>query len=249
MISNNLADQTVAQVVSDNIKAAHVFKKYGIDFCCGGGISVQKACEKKNLDTATVCDEIAQSRQKGVRMPDYQNWSLPFLIDYIVNTHHVYVTESIHILNQYVEKVARVHGEHHPPLLDIRRLYHQLADELSLHLQKEETVLFPYVKSLAAAQQDPQTAFYQPPFGTVNNPIALMRAEHDTAGEICKEIADLTEQYQTPEWACNTFKALYAKLQEFEEDLHIHVHLENNILFPKAILLEKEVLATTLHQV
>lgn len=242
MIDTNLADKTVAQVVSDNIKAAHVFKKYGIDFCCGGGISVQKACEKKNLDTAALCAEIAEEIQKDSRMPNYKAWSLPFLIDYIVNTHHVYVTESLNILNQYVEKVARVHGQSHPPLLAIQHLYHQLADELSLHLKKEEAILFPYIKSLAAAK-DQHTAFYQPPFGTVNNPIAMMRAEHDTAGEICKQIADLTQQYQAPEWACNTFKAMYAKLQEFEDDLHIHVHLENNILFPSAALLEKEVLS------
>ncbi len=239
---NDLTQKTVAEVVSNNIKTAHVFKKYGIDFCCGGNVSIQKACENKNIDIATLYAEIDETIRKNAYVPSYETWPLPFLITYIVNMHHAYVTESLHLLDQYVEKVVRVHGQNHPPLLEIKVLYQELANEMRQHMRKEEAVLFPYIQSLAAAQTSKQTP-PTPPFGSISNPIGMMQTEHDAAGDICRKIAVLTQQYQPPIWACNTFKALYAKLAEFEEDLHIHVHLENNILFPKALLLEKQVLS------
>ena len=231
-------EKTVADYVIENIKTAHIFKKYGIDFCCGGSVSLEKACKKKEIDIETIEQELL-TVDKIDYMHDYDKWSLDFLIDYIVNVHHSYVNESIPIISQYAAKVAKVHGQHYKEVVEVNQLFHVVANELLGHLQKEEQVLFPYVKQLIDAKKNGGMKTY-PPFGTVNNPIRMMEYEHENAGEIFQEIASLTNNYTPPEGACNTFKALYAKLEEFEQDLHRHIHLENNILHPKSIELERE---------
>lgn len=232
----------VADVVSVNIKAAHVFKKYGIDFCCGGGISIRKACEKNNIEVNTLLQDLKNLDDKVLPSQNFNNWELDFLIDYIVNTHHVYVTESLGLIDEYATKVARVHGEGHPPVIKIRELFSLVADELTSHMQKEENVLFPYIKKLIAAKRE-HSKLEAPHFGTVTAPINMMENEHEAVGNLLKEIAKLSDNYTPPEWACNTFKALYAKLDEFEQDLHIHIHLENNILFPKAVAIESGIVS------
>ncbi|WP_452601330.1 iron-sulfur cluster repair di-iron protein [Pontimicrobium sp. MEBiC06410] len=229
--------KTVADFVTENIKTADVFKKHGIDFCCGGGITIEKACAKNNVDQSLLEQELLDVTKIIDRAYDYDSWSLTFLIDHIINVHHTYVKESLPILSQYANKVAKVHGSHYPKLVTVNKLFHEVANELLAHLQKEERVLFPYIKQMEANNTSSSS-----PFGSVNNPIKMMEHEHENAGGIFKEIAVLTNNYMPPEGACNTFKALYAKLQEFEEDLHKHIHLENNILHPKAILLETELL-------
>lgn len=231
-------DKTVGETVTENIKTAHVFKKYGIDFCCGGGISIEKACEKKDVDFSTLEEELlnVDTTQKSY---DFDKWELGFLIDHIVNVHHTYVQESIPLILQYSNRVAKVHGHHYSEVLEINRLFIEVSNELISHLQKEEAILFPYVKNLLQIKEAGAKAS-TPPFGTVNNPVAMMEEEHENAGDILKSIAKLSNNYTPPEEACNTFRALYAKLDEFEQDLHQHIHLENNILFPKAILLEKQ---------
>ena len=236
----NLEIKTVADTVTENIKTAHVFKKHGIDFCCGGGISIKKACEKNNIDFDTLIDELNNVENNVTFMNDYNSWELDFLIDFIVNTHHKYVEENIPLLKQYGARVAKVHGHHYTELLEIEKLINNISDELTVHMKKEELILFPFVKKLIQAQKD-QSTIEVPHFGTVDNPIKMMEVEHDDAGEAFRKISELTNQYTTPENACNTFKALYAKLEEFEENLHQHVHLENNILFPKARVLENNV--------
>lgn len=228
----------IAEVVNANIRTADIFKKYGIDFCCGGGISIAKACEKKNVPIDLLLTELESIDSKVMPSQNFNAWELDFLIDYIINTHHAYVLEAIKLLDAYSAKVSKVHGEHHPPLLEIERLYQLARTELLQHLQKEEQILFPYIKRLVKAKRE-NGQFVNAHFGTLQNPIKMMLAEHDDVGDILKEIASLTLNYTPPEWACNTFKALYAKLDEFEQDLHLHVHLENNILFPKSIALEK----------
>ena len=233
---NITKEKTVAEIVAENIKAAHIFKKYGIDFCCGGGISIEKACAKKDLDY-TLLEKELKTIDKVANKYNYASWDLSFLIDHIINVHHSYVMESIPILLQYSNKVARVHGEHHPQVIKIHQLFTEVANELSAHLKKEEHILFPYIKQLVNAKKKNLSAT-PPPFGTVKNPINMMEHEHENAGNIFKQIANLTNNYNPPQGACNTFRALYAKLKEFEQDLHEHIHLENNILFPKAILLE-----------
>ena len=230
-------EKTVAQLVTENIKTAHVFKKYGIDFCCGGGISVRKACEKKGVDFSLLKKELSEVDQETTGATNYDAWDLSFLTDHIINVHHTYVEESIPILLQYADKVARIHGRHHTEVVRINELITEAANELSTHLKKEEHVLFPYIKHLGLLEKDGKQAD-QPPFGKVKNPIMAMEDDHQHVGDIFKEIARLTNQYTPPEGACNTFRALYAKLDEFEQDLHHHIHLENNILFPKAQQLE-----------
>lgn len=236
-----LQEVKVGDVVSANINSAHVFKKYGIDFCCGGGISIQKACEKKNVDMTMLLQDLQNINEKVMPSQNFKNWELDFLIDYIVNTHHAYVRESLELLDFYASKVARVHGEGHPPVVKIYEWFLAVSEELTAHMQKEELILFPYIKNLVNTNRT-KAVLDQAPFGKVNNPIAMMESEHEKAGDILKEIARLSDNYTTPDWACNTFKALYAKLDEFEQDLHLHVHLENNILFPKAIFLEEKLL-------
>jgi regulator of cell morphogenesis and NO signaling len=231
-----LENKTVADTVAQNIKTAHVFKKHGIDFCCGGGISIKKACEKHNVNYSTLEQELLAT-EKASKTYDYNSWELEFLINHIVHIHHAYVEESIPLLLQYAERVAKVHGHHYKEVIEIKDLFVEAAQELTTHMKKEEIILFPYIKKLKAlqkAEQKPDT----PPFKTINNPIQMMEEEHEHAGDIFKKINALSNNYTPPEEACNTFKALYAKLQEFEEDLHLHIHLENNILHPKAIILE-----------
>jgi len=236
-----IENKTVAEVVAENIKTAHVFKKYGIDFCCGGNVAVREVCDKKNVNYDSLKGELQHVDDIQSRAHDYNRWALDFLVDYIINTHHSYVQESMPIMVQYANKVAKVHGEHAPEVVEINKLVTSVVEELTQHMQKEEMVLFPLVKEMVAAMKNGNeaVAFH---CGSVNNPIRVMEIEHENAGDAFKKIAELSNNYQPPEWACNTFRALYAKLEEFEQDLHQHIHLENNILFPKAAKMEEEML-------
>lgn len=233
-------EKTVAEFVTENIKTAHIFKKHGIDFCCGGGITLEKACAKNKANLPLLVKELLTVDEVVDRAYDYDKWNLDFLIDHIISVHHSYVTESLYIISQYANKVAKVHGEHYPQVIEINERFHKVANELNSHMQKEELVLFPYIKQLTLVKKD-GTLMNTPHFGTVNNPIKMMEHEHESAGNIFKEINKLTNNYTAPKEACNTFRALYAKLDEFEQDLHLHIHLENNILHPKAIALEVEI--------
>ncbi|MFC2109069.1 iron-sulfur cluster repair di-iron protein [Bacteroidota bacterium] len=228
---------TVAEIVTENIKTADVFKKFGIDFCCGGGISIAKVCEKKGIDFKVLENELSNVDKHKTQAQNYDKWSLSFLIDHIINIHHTYVSDNILVIYQYANKVAKVHGHHYTEVIEINDLFLEVANELTAHMQKEEQILFPYIKELVAAETEGKTLEI-PHFGSVKNPIQMMEMEHENAGDIFKKIAQLTNNYTPPLEACNTFKALYSKLQEFEEDLHQHIHLENNILHPKAKKLE-----------
>ncbi len=237
MENTDLQEQKIADIVALNIQTAHVFKKYGIDFCCGGGITIQKACEKKKIDINLIMQDLKNIDTKVLQSQNYNNWELDFLTDFIINTHHVYVIESLGLIDAYATKVAKVHGEHHPAVIKIKELFDLVAQDLSSHMKKEELILFPYIKRLVVANRE-NINIDKSQFGSVNNPIKLMEEEHEIVGNLLKEIAVLSNNYNPPAWACNTFKALYAKLDEFEQDLHIHIHLENNILFPKAVAME-----------
>ncbi|WBL25324.1 iron-sulfur cluster repair di-iron protein [Zunongwangia sp. HGR-M22] len=237
---NTLQTKTVGQMVTENIKTAHIFKKYNIDFCCGGGISIQKACDRSNVSFEDLARDLQNLDQPKSRATDYNNWELDFLIDHIINIHHRYVEENIPMLMQYGTKVAKVHGERHPELLKIQELFAMVATELSGHLRKEELILFPFIKKMLQAKKE-NTSLARPQFGKVDNPINMMEVEHEEAGEILKKIAKLSNNYTPPEGACNTYRAFFSKLDEFEQDLHHHIHLENNILFPKALQLEKTI--------
>ncbi|MFZ1749985.1 MAG: iron-sulfur cluster repair di-iron protein [Saprospiraceae bacterium] len=236
---NNQATLTIGDMVSENIKYSHVFKKYGIDFCCGGGVTIQKACQKGNIDIEKLMADLKSVEENVLPSQNYNNWSMDFLCDHIINTHHQYVREGLSLLKVYGEKVAKVHGDKAPELIRIHQLIEILAAELISHMHKEEQILFPFIKSMVDAGRHDRK-LPTPPFGSIDHPIHMMEDEHEVAGDILKEISSISNKFTPPIWACNTYKALFSKLDEFEQDLHIHIHLENNILFPKAKMLEQK---------
>lgn len=233
------AEETLGQLAAKDLRKAQIFKKYGLDFCCGGKKTVKQACAEKGLDVTKVEQELMQADIAPASRPlPYNEWSLDFLADYIVNTHHTYVKKTLPDLLFYASKVARVHGQRNPELVEINRHAEAVNTELTTHMMKEEKVLFPYVKALALAAKGeaPTQAAH---FGTVQNPINMMEMEHEFVGREMELIRTLSNNYTLPENACASYSMLYRMLDEFEQDLHLHIHLENNILFPKAIELEK----------
>jgi regulator of cell morphogenesis and NO signaling len=232
-------DETLGQLAAKDLRKAKVFKKYGLDFCCGGKKTVKQACTEKGLDFTKVEQELQQADTIPVSRPiPYNEWSLDFLADYIVNMHHSYVRKNLPDIKNYSEKVMRVHGTRHPELLRIHQLVEEINTELTTHLLKEEKVLFPYIREIVAAKNLAQP-LHPAHFGTVQNPIHMMEMEHEVVGKNLDEIRKLSNNYLLPGDACATFSLLYRMLDEFEDDLHLHIHLENNILFPKALEVEK----------
>lgn len=231
--------KTVGELVAEDYRAAGVFKQYGIDFCCGGKRTVAEVCTQKGVPVAELEEKLTHLEgHPGRQRLQFNEWAPPFLIDYIINVHHTYVQEKLPQLLEYSQKVAKVHGHAYPETITIADKLESLAEELFAHLRKEELVLFPYVKELWKAKEAGETVT-APPFQTAQNPIRMMEAEHEFAGDTMAEIRQLSGNFTPPEGACNTYRVLYALLEEFEEDLHQHVHLENNILFPQAVELEQ----------
>ncbi len=235
----NTSELTVGQYVAQDYRTAQVFRKYGIDFCCGGGVSLEKACAKKDITADELRAELVALASTGTQSDNYNSWKLDFLADYIVNTHHEYVKNKLPELNFYTNKVARVHGDRHPELFEILRLFLDIEAEMTSHMAKEEQILFPYIKQLAQAKQHGD-GIEVPHFGSVRYPIEMMEHEHDSAGRIMEEIQTLTNNFEPPADACTTYRVMFQNLQAFQDDLHKHVHLENNILFPKALEIENE---------
>ena len=233
------SDETLGQIAAKDLRKAEIFKKYGLDFCCGGKKTVKEACAEKGLDVTKIEQELQTADKNPTARPlPYGDWSLDFLADYIVNTHHSYVKKTLPDLRQYAVKVAGVHGSQHPELHRIAQLVEEINAELSAHLVKEEKVLFPYIKELVAATNDSQR-LHAAHFGSVQNPINMMEMEHELVGKNLEEIRAISNNYALPEDACASYNLLYRLLDEFEDDLHTHIHLENNILFPKALKLEE----------
>lgn len=232
-------DETLGQIAAKDLRKAEIFKKYGLDFCCGGKKTIKEACAEKGLDVTKIEQELQQADKVVQSRPvPYNDWNLDFLADYIVNTHHSYDKKTLPELTGYATKVASVHGQQHPELYKIKTLVDEINTELSAHMIKEEKILFPYIKALVLAQsneQVPQAAH----FGTVKNPINMMEMEHELVGKNMEEIRGLSKNYTVPDDGCASYSLLFNMLDEFENDLHLHIHLENNILFPKALSLEK----------
>lgn len=234
------SDETLGQLAANDLRKAEIFKKYGLDFCCGGKKTVKEACAEKGIDVTKVEQELqhADKITTAARPLPYNEWSLDFLADYIVNTHHSYVKKTIPDIRNYAARVMNVHGYRHPELNRVHQLVEAIAAELTAHTMKEEKILFPYIKTLAGAKNNgAQTV--QNPFGSIQSPIGMMEMEHEMVAKDLEEIRSITDNYTLPEDVCASYTLLYKMLDEFENDLHIHVHLENNILFPKAIELEK----------
>lgn len=222
----------VGETVAENFHTARVFTKYGIDFCCKGGMSIEAACEKRGIAANDVINDL-KAVFKTNETPDFLSLSAGQLIQQIVSVHHEYIREVTPALTAYLEKVARVHGPHYPELLEIRDEFMECADVLASHMMKEEHILFPYILEMQNAVNE-GTVPSESHFGHVDNPIRMMEHEHDVEGERFRKIAALSSDYTPPQGACQTYRTAYAMLKEFEEDLHTHIHLENNILFPRA---------------
>lgn len=240
---------TLSEIVTRDYKTAEIFEKYGLDFCCRGNKIISEACSEKGLDHEIIIDELKRLNGNGKEVHFvFNDLDANILADYIVDKHHEYVRRMIPILIQHTQKVASVHGANHPEVIDIARHFSVVYKDLRQHMMKEEQMLFPYIKYLSKVQQN-KTAAERPFFGTVKNPIKMMEAEHQNAGDEMAGIRKLSGNYNPPEDACNTYKICFLELKEFEEDLHQHVHLENNILFPKAVELEETVFASYLRSV
>ena len=235
-------DETLGEIAAKDLRKAEVFKKYGLDFCCGGKKTVKEACAEKGLDVTKIEQELQNSDKSPftAKPLPYNDWNLDFLADYIVNTHHSYVKKTIPDMRAYAEKVAKVHGGSHPELFRINQLAQEVCDEMSAHMIKEETILFPYIKQLVSDKNGGKENEKFGNFETVETPINMMEMEHEVVGNDMDEIRKLSKNYELPGDACASYSYLFKTLDEFENDLHIHVHLENNILFPKALALEKK---------
>jgi len=231
-------DMTVREIVANDFRAAAVFQRHGIDFCCKGNRSVEDACTSRGISPERVLREVADATATpGTGGPRFNSWDLKTLVSYISTNHHQFVRRMIPVLLAHTRKVASVHGEAHPELSEVAKLFAGIADEMTSHMAKEEHILFPHIVALeeaSAAGRPPAPS----PFGTVRNPIRMMEHEHDSAGEAMARIRSLTSGYVLPQGACTTYRVCLQELEAFELDLHEHVHLENNILFPRAVQLE-----------
>ena len=224
---------TVGEIVAADFRTAGVFTRAGIDFCCGGKKSLGESCREAGTDTEEVLRQLdAVSSEPSSPGMNFSEWDPGFLCDYIMNTHHKYVLKSLPDLLFYTGKIARVHGENHPELAEIASLFASVNAELLGHLKQEEEVLFPAVKRALAGGSAEDG-------GIIQSEIERMSAEHESAGGAMDRIARLSGSYAVPADGCNTYALTYKLLHEFEDDLHIHVHLENNILYPKALELAR----------
>jgi regulator of cell morphogenesis and NO signaling len=232
-------ETTVRDIALENPAAIRVFEKFGIDYCCGGRKPLAEACAERALEPSAVLAAIAGATEEpAAPAADWASASLESLCAAIVATHHAYVRAELPRLEQFARKVVSRHGAAHPELLPIQQLVESLGEDLLQHLSKEEVILFPYIVNLERNLPTcgPRSLAC---FGTVRNPIQVMTAEHDAAGDALAQIRSLSRDFTPPEGACPTYRGFYQALSEFERDLHRHVHLENNILFPRAIELEE----------
>jgi len=240
-IKKHEAGETIGEIAARDLKKASVFKRFGIDFCCGGKKTLKQACAEMNLDEKLV-EEALQAADAGRETTnaafDFHRWQPDFLADYIYNQHHIYYYEEGPVIAELVYKVSAKHGSQYPQLEEVKKLYSRLQEELKTHFLKEERVLFPFIKAMTKAKANGDFSELHV-LSSVQEPVHMMEMEHDAAGELLRELRKATNDFTPPQGACNSFGLLYHKLAELEEDLHQHIHLENNILFVKALELER----------
>jgi regulator of cell morphogenesis and NO signaling len=236
-------NETVRDVAVQIPGATRLFEKLGIDYCCGGGKALEDACAGAGVAIDEVLSALEAIEESQVEQSESTNWqaeSLSSLISYILDKHHVFTRNELARIDPLMAKVLKVYGEQRAELSQIRALFEELNRDLLAHMQKEETVLFPYISLLESARQNGR-AIPKPPFQTVENPLRMMMSEHDRAGELLRSIRKLTGNFTAPEGACISYQTLYRALEDLEADLHEHIHLENNILFPRALELERAI--------
>jgi regulator of cell morphogenesis and NO signaling len=234
-------EKTVRELALEVPGAARVFEGLGIDYCCGGKQTLEQACRAASVPVNKVIDTLEAAQSSGNATASHIDWRavpLADVITHIKNTHHQYTRQEIARLGPLFDKVCSVHGKNHPELLQLRETFQPLAQELTTHLMKEEMVLFPYIERMeeSVLQREP---ILPPPFGSVQNPVAMMEHEHDSAGNALRALRATSNGYTAPPDGCVSYQTLYKALAELEADLHQHIHLENNILFPRAIAMEQ----------
>ncbi len=236
MTWQQLETTTLGDIVSRDFRAGAILDRYGLDYCCGGARTLAEGCEKRGVSVERVASELEALDPALREAPEQDPVAL---IDYIVSKHHAYVRDAMPAIQNHLSKVAAVHGARHPELPFVEAKFSKVADEMSLHMMKEERVLFPYIRALAEATAHGTPS---PPdmFGTVQNPIRMMEIEHQEAGDGIAAVRELTHGYETPADACATYAMAMRELEAFEKDLHAHVHLENSVLFPRAVELEEK---------
>lgn len=238
----NENEETIGQIVAKDISKIEVFKKFGIDFCCGGEKTIREACAEKGIDPKQVEQELVQP-VKGVTAAglNFNEWDLDFLADYVVNKHHKYIRKYMPEIKGYAAKVAKVHGGNHPELLKINELVVKMDKELHEHIAEEENILFPAIKEIVNAKNT-NAPYARKSDEHFKNLVTESESEHDSVGDAMKEIDKLSDHYTVPADGCTSYKLLFKMLEELEEDLFVHIHLENNILFPKSVEMEKSLL-------
>jgi regulator of cell morphogenesis and NO signaling len=231
--------KTVRDLAVESPGATRVFEKLKIDYCCGGERTLEVACEIAGVETKDVWQllEAEQTQMPSEQTTNFQGAPLTELIQHILDKHHVFTRAEMVRLDALIEKVCSVHGQNHRELLRVKSLFKFLSEDLGPHMAKEESMLFPYIIKLeeAALQKETSPAA---PFGTVRNPVRIMMLEHETVGSLLRDLRDASAEYSVPADGCISYQTLYQALGEFEGDLHQHIHLENNILFPRAIAME-----------
>jgi regulator of cell morphogenesis and NO signaling len=231
--------QTVGEIAADYPNATREFEKLGIDYCCGGNRTLGEACASAKISVDEALERLAKSTSAApiTSGSDWQNQPLTDLIAHITGKHHVFIREESPRIEALAAKVVSVHGKNHPELTQVQEIFAGVAAELSVHLMKEEQVLFPYVlrmeESVVSGEPVPPSMF-----GTVVNPVRMMMQEHDGAGDALRTLRSATKDYTLPDDTCISYRTLYQALQDYEADLHQHIHLENNILFPRAVAME-----------
>ena len=233
-------DKTVRDLALEMPQATRVLEKLKIDYCCGGDKPLGEACATAGIEVANLermLEEAGQAEAQGNASLDFQQATLSELIGHILDKHHVYTKSEMARLEPLVDKVIGAHGENHPELREIGEVFQTLCADLKPHMFKEEQILFPYILEMEIASLQNRPAPLAP-FGTVNNPVRMMMMEHETVGDILRELRALSSNYTVPADGCISYQTLYQALEAFEQDLHLHIHLENNILFPRAIELE-----------
>lgn len=223
------SDTPIGQIVAEDFRAAEIFRSYGMDFCCGGKKSLKDSCAEKDIDYIHILEELTVLKNTGGSSHHYNEWDIDFLVDFIVRNHHKYIRNKLPDIAFYAEKVARVHGDKHPELNEILKLFRELSDELYHHIEEEEKGVFADIKDMVRNGKTESVK---------SSIIEALEDEHEKAGALMEEIERLTNQYNLPSDACASYTVLYQSLEAFQNDLHKHIHLENNILFPKALSVE-----------
>lgn len=237
----NINTLTLGEIVSRDHRAAKVLESFGLDYCCAGNQRFDEACESLQVDKDEVVHALNKLHSADEEKTNYDQWSLDFLADYIYNRHHRYIEEKTPLIEAHLEKLCAVHGHFHPELLEIKRIFSETSATLAVHMKKEELMIFPYIRNLVKAKTTGKPATSHV-FKSVAGPILSMKSDHIDEGEQLHLMSVLSNNFTPPSGVCNTYVVTYELLKEYERDMHMHIHLENNILFSKAILLEEELI-------